>query len=457
MSLQFFFIIGVFWILKPLKKALFIQQYDSQPFTFFHWSMSAAQTELLAKNMNLLAAFAAMVFFIALAKRFTRHVLLTIASVLSIAGAVILSIWLQTETAASVWALYIFGDLFNMFMLAAFFAFLNDSVSAHQAKRLFGFIIFGGVLGGAVGSSLTRGLISHLQMHYWFAICIGMITAVIALAWASAKQLCHINHPSRLSQESADKKIDTASCREDHSTESKTSGTPGIRQLLRSRYIMSIAAIVASYEIVSSIIDFQFSAAVSHFLDGPAIGAYFSTVYMMVNIVSLSIQLFATGLVMRKLGVTHALLFLPISLLLGSVSFLIAPILLVGALLCIFDNGLNYSMNQSAKESLYIPVHASRKYNAKAIIDIFTQRSAKAVGVNLTLLLSAVLSFRWLAAMSVCIIVFWIASAVYAGRRFDTLTDNHSDDGPPKWEKSEKNNPRVPRKMRLFPITHLKL
>ena len=69
----FFLVITSFWILKPLKKALFIEFYDQQGFSLFAWHMTAAQAELLAKVLNMVVAFVAVAIFTWLARRFRRQ------------------------------------------------------------------------------------------------------------------------------------------------------------------------------------------------------------------------------------------------------------------------------------------------------------------------------------------------------------------------------------------------
>ena len=85
---------------------------------------------------------------------------------------------------------------------------------------------------------------------------------------------------------------------------------------------------------------------------------------------------------MSRLGVGVALLFLPIAVLAGSMGFTVLPILWVGSSLNTVDNAFSYSINQSAKESLYVPTTRDEKYKAKAFIDMFVQRFAKAVAVG---------------------------------------------------------------------------
>jgi AAA family ATP:ADP antiporter len=94
--------------------------------------------------------------------------------------------------------------------------------------------------------------------------------------------------------------------------------------------------------------------------------------------------------------------------------------------LSIADNALNYSVNQSARESLYVPASALEKYQAKAFIDIFVQRSAKAVGVVLSFAMSMwirddLTAVRYLSLVVVLLSFVWLWLARYAGDRFNEL------------------------------------
>ena len=209
----------------------------------------------------------------------------------------------------------------------------------------------------------------------------------------------------------------------------KDGGNPaldGARLVLRSPYLLSIVAIVGIYEIVSTILDFQFTSTVAHYLQGPAIGAQFATIFAITNTVAFLVQLFLTSLIMTRFGVGIALLVLPVAILCGSAGFMIIPILWMGSLLNTADNGFSYSINQSAKESLYVPTTKEEKYKAKAFIDMFLQRFAKALAVGISLGVTAVFtdfeSIRWLSAVTVPLILIWLFAARYAGRRFAEMT-----------------------------------
>jgi AAA family ATP:ADP antiporter len=193
---------------------------------------------------------------------------------------------------------------------------------------------------------------------------------------------------------------------------------------------LAIVAVVGLYEIVSTIVDFQFTSTVVHYLSGPAIGQQFSRVFAITNTVALLVQLLLTGFVMSRLGVRVALLVLPVAILAASAGFTALPILWAGCLLNTADNGFSYSMNQSAKESLYVPTSKDEKYKAKAFIDMFVQRFAKALAVFISLGITAVFaefsSIRWLSAITIPLIFVWIFAASYAGTRFREMTENEA-------------------------------
>ena len=192
--------------------------------------------------------------------------------------------------------------------------------------------------------------------------------------------------------------------------------------MFRSRYLLSIVAIVGLYEMVSTIMAFQFESTVAHYLQGDAIGVHYATVYTVTNWIAFFVQIFLTSFVMTRFGVGTALLFLPAAALTGSIGFMMAPILLLGSSLNAADNGFSYSINQSAKEVLYTTTTREERYKAKAFIDMFVQRFAKAIAVVLNLAISTIFvgfeSVRWLSLATALILIAWIQIARFAGREF---------------------------------------
>lgn len=427
----FFLVITSFWILKPIKKSLFIQFYHHDGFAvnfdFFNrydlgvdldlinWHFSAPQAELIAKVLNMLVAIVAVVLFTWLSRSFRRQQLAFIFTGFFLFCYALFSLVINHPNDLTVWSFYLYGDLFSTLMVATFFAFLNDSVTPDAAKRLYGLIGMGGVLGGAFGSSVVSQYIASLNNEHWLWICFGLGVLILTVAFFAGR-IVQQNPPPEKEPTEAD------------SSAKSNAALEGARLVFRSPYLLSIVAIVGLYEIVSTIMDFQFSSTIAHYLEGPAIGQQFATVFAITNIGAMLVQLFLTGFIMSRLGVGIALMVLPIALLSGSAAFLFMPVLWVGSALNMVDNFFSYSINQSAKESLYVPTTKDEKYKAKAFIDMFVQRFAKALAVaislGITLTFKDFSSIKWLSCFSIFIIIIWLYAVAYAGRRFRELSEN---------------------------------
>jgi AAA family ATP:ADP antiporter len=411
MFTYFFLVITCFWILKPIKKGLFIQFYDEAGFELLGLSFSAAQAELLAKVLNMVVAFFAVVAFSYFSRHFRRQQLTHLFALFFVVCYLLFGRWLQAPDDASVWGFYLFGDLFSTLMVATFFSFLNDSVTPGAAKRLYGLVGLGGVSGGVFGTSIVSANVDLLSHSAWLWVCTGITLMIMAVAWAAGRRV-----------------LLPVTASVDQSVSQPPRGnaaTEGARLVMSSRYLLSIAAIVGVYEIISTIIDFQFTFTVAHYLDGPDIGRHFATVFTITNWVSLLVQLFLTSFVMTRFGLGVALLVLPFTIALGSSAFLVFPVLWVGSLLSTADNGFSYSINQSAKEALYVPTSQAEKYRAKAFIDMFVQRFAKAVAVlislGITFAFTDISSIRYLCVLTLGLLVLWVIAARYAGKKFSEL------------------------------------
>ena len=414
MFAYFFMVITSFWILKPIKKALFIQHYDQAGFTLMTWTLTASQAELLAKVLNMVVAFVAVAVFTWLARFYRRQRLALLFTAFFLACYVAYMPVIDHLGDGVVWSFYLFGDLFSTLMVATFFAFLNDSVTPEAAKRLYGLIGLGGVTGGVFGATAVRAFISSLSNSQWLWVC-AVIAVLIAVVAYSAGRIVDGQQMGR-----------SAAKRAEPEGAGGSAAIEGARIVFHSPYLLSIVAIVGLYEIVSTVMDFQFTSSVSHYLEGKAIGEQFSTVFAITNVVSMIVQLFMTSFVMTRFGVGAALLVLPVAALSGSVGFMALPTLWMGSALNTIDNAFSYSINQSAKEALYVPTTQDEKYKAKAFIDMFVQRFAKAVAVGVSLTITTIFndfsSVRWLSLFTAAVVGLWIVAARYAGARFNRMT-----------------------------------
>jgi AAA family ATP:ADP antiporter len=438
MAGYFFLVIGTFWILKPLKKVVFNAFYEDtvDGLHLGSWHLAAEQAELIAKLGNMVVAALAVVVFSALSNRLRRQQLTHIFNAFFAALFVVFALTIHMTGHWLAWSFYFFGDLYSTLMVATFFAFLNDSVRPEAARRLYGMIVFGGVAGGAFGSTFLSVWAENGD-GWWMWVCLGIAVLISVLAAAAG----HLVDKSGLDKSRLDKQKAVPEEKAERDAEMKaeaSSSNPalaGAKLVFASRYLLAIVAIVGLYEIVSTILDFQFTATINHFFEGDAEGrkSQFLSIYAVTNIAGMVIQLLFTGFVMSKFRLHVALLITPFMILLGSTGFLLLPLLWPGSLLSTYDNALNYSVNQSAREALYTPTTREEKYKAKAFIDMFVQRFAKSIAVLLSLAITTIFdSFagvRWLSILAIVITAVWAWSAFYAGRRFHALTAESDEAG----------------------------
>ncbi len=416
----------IFWILKPLKKSLFIGLYDGdQTFKLGSMEMLGSSAELLAKGMNLLIAFM-LVVFLTLVTRLAKRQRLTYCCMgLIIAMTFYFSLQINEPSESTVWLFYWFGDLYISLMLAAFFSFLHDTVDLRNAKRLYGFIVLGAVSGGAVGSTYFRGWIEEMNNQQWLHTIIGIGVVICLLAFAAgwmAKSIPH-HEPKPSPNDVPKKKFNAA--------------IEGASLVFKSRYLIAIAGIVGFYEITSEVLDYQFTAMTERFVPKEDIGSHFGTVYAIGNIAALVVQLcfsiFAAGF--PKYRIHWILLALPLAVALSSLFFVIAPILLAASLLKISDSTFAYSVNQTGRETLYNPLSRQEKYVARAFVEVFIQRTGKVAALLIAFLVPMFLNTRneagqletnllglqLLGGFTCIIVAIWFYCVKIVARKFESL------------------------------------
>ena len=403
---MFFLTIAVFQIVKPVKNGLFVEKYG-------------AERELFAKLSNIAVAAAGVAAFTRLYNRMSRERLISVLA-LAFAGIfALLSRTLSNPGVVSIWAFYLAGDLLSTMMVAAFWAYLTDVAHPEQAKRLFGPIGAGGVIGGWAGSAVPKELLGTIGAHGLLVLAsflMGLIAVLIGPAEAQVRS-------SRVFR----------SVRPDPS-QSRTPSTlrevaEGGRLVLASRYLAAIVGIMAFYEIASQLMDYQFKLASQGFGSVQATQTFMANVYFYANLLSVFVQFFLVSYILRSLGIVTGLLVLPVSLAISAAVFAASPSLTTVSLMVIFDNGLNYSLQQTARESLFTPTSRDEKYKARAFINMFVQRVAKGVSIFVALGLAAIgVGLRSLSAATIVTLVLLTLCSIYAGRRFPRLEANADRD-----------------------------
>lgn len=415
MALFFFLAMATFWAMKPMKRGMIISYHKEHALEFFGVHLGGAQAEQLAKVVNVFAALALAMLLSYVSRRLAPRNIILLFCLLFTGAFFAYAEVIGKPGIITVWSFYVFGDMYNTLMLTLFWTLANDSVRPDAAKRLYGIIGLGGVLGGLVGATFVRSSVTTLGRESVLLMCILPTIAIALIGFLCARSAKP--EPAR-SISSSDSTAGASG--------STGSLFAGLRLLASSKYLLAICVMVAIYEVASSLVDFQLGATIErHVTDALERDRYFGLVAQAQSIAAIIVQLFFTSFVMRRFGVGTALLAMPVAILFGSVGFLLLPTLTFAMLMSVSDNSMNYSINQSAKETLYVPTSLEEKYQAKAFIDMFVQRFAKVIAVCLNLGLVALVSIdqvRWLSLASILMLVAWVGVIRFAGRRFEHLS-----------------------------------
>ena len=426
MALFFFLTTATFWALKPMKRGLLISYHKEHPLEFLGAHLGGAQAEQLAKVVNVLAALVLAMIFSHLSRRLGPRYIVAVFCAIFIVAFFGFANLLGSGGAVTIWSFYTFGDMFNTLMVTLFWALMHDSIDANAAKRLYGVVGMGGIMGGLVGATLVRSTVGTLGRENVLLLCIvpTVLMGIIGFLYARHNESRRAKSVQRDISSKPETTAPAAPKAHDRSLFS------GLWRLASSRYLLAICLLVAFYEIASSIVDFQLGAMVERYVsDSLERDRFFGLIAQAQGVLSMLVQLFLTGLLMRRFSIGAALLVLPGAILCGSVGFLLLPTLSFAALMAVSDNSMNYSINQSAKEALYVPTMVEDKYEAKAFIDMFVQRLAKVIAVALNLGLVAYVSMeqvRWLSVASIVVLVLWIGVIRFAGRHFEHLANEGS-------------------------------
>jgi AAA family ATP:ADP antiporter len=195
---------------------------------------------------------------------------------------------------------YIWVSTFNILIISVFWTFMADIFSRTQAKRLFGFVAAGGTIGGIVGPAIATFLVKTVGNNNLMLISAGgfILTAVLVRLLSAEKR-----------------RMAVAGIESQHTTlDRKLSGNPldGFRLLLRSPYLLLLATFLLLMTWISTIVYIQLGDLITKaFTSREARTQAYATIDLLVNSAAVFIQLFGTGRIISRFGVTTGLLSIP--------------------------------------------------------------------------------------------------------------------------------------------------
>ena len=307
--------------------------------------------------------------------------------------------------------IYVWVGVLSVLVPSQVYTLANYVMTTREAKRAFGFIGSGAILGWIVGGYLTTAIVTVFgtqSMLLWVAVVLLICVGLVADIWRH-RPPGQEQHSSGLGRESGGLLKSFAIVRD-------------------SAYLRAIGCLVLFAALATTVAGWQFKAiAKTAIPDTDELAIFFGTFNMIAGAVSLVVQLVLTGRVLKGAGVGTALFIVPAALMGGSIAVLVLGSLLAASLLKAGDQVLRYSIDKATVELLYLPVSAAQTFRVKSFIDTVVYRLGDAGGGALVLLFAAGLHWSPQAMSWVCLaaIAAWIAAAVVARQRYvDNLRDS---------------------------------
>jgi len=152
------------------------------------------------------------------------------------------------------------------------------------------------------------------------------------------------------------------------------------------------------------------------FKDRGAQTQFFATVDLVVNALTLIVQVFFTGRIVRLLGVAAALAFLPVLTMAGFGALLLTPSLATIAVFQVLRRAGDYAIARPTREVLFTVVPREDRYKAKGFIDTFVYRLGDQVGAWAVALLGG-FGPHAAALAAIAVAVLWLVNAAWLGRQ----------------------------------------
>lgn len=300
---------------------------------------------------------------------------------------------------------WFWSDLFMVTSTTQFWILVNDLYHPHQAKRLIGFLVSGGLLGGVTGSLLASRLARHLGTENLLLICPVLLLFCLVIIYFYSRL------PGKEEKLSA-------------SAAARSTPLTTWQEIRSSRYLSLLAAIVALSMVITTLVDFQFISVVgSRFTDQDARTSFLGSFLTVLLVFSYLLHVTMTTRILRQSGLRLALLIAPALLLLSSLAVFFVPaiymiywaVFIKGA-----DKSLSYSLSQSVRELLYVPVSPEVKYRAKVFIDMFVSKFAKGFSSIILLVGFTLLHFslQQISLVTIAFILLWFLFNLEIAREY---------------------------------------
>ena len=280
----------------------------------------------------------------------------------------------------------------------------NYVLTTREAKRVYGMVASGGILGAIFGGYLCKLIAKAFGTE---SLLLAMTVLLVACSASMGFAL-------RVGKAGGDPALKTSDAPQRNLRES-------IRSVFSSRYLRAIAALIWISSFSTTLVNWQFRALAKHFFANKnAMAIFFGDFYFYAGILALLFQLLLSTRLLRRFGIAPMLFLLPAVVLVGSAGLLVWGTIAAGVFLKGGNYVLRFSIDRSTTELLYLPLSNQVKLQAKWFIDTVIWRLGDGLS-GITVLIFAthlhwtVQQISWIALV---LVLGWMGAVYVAGKQY---------------------------------------
>ncbi|HLN87508.1 MAG TPA: Npt1/Npt2 family nucleotide transporter [Candidatus Limnocylindrales bacterium] len=420
LTVNLFLLLTAYLIIKTVREALILSE-------------GGAEIKSYAAAGQALLLFALVPTYGYLASRVNRIKLINVTTLFFISNLIAFCLLAQLRIPLGVF-FFLWVGIFNLFIIAQFWSFANDIYSEEQGKRLFAIIAFGGSVGAVLGPKLASLLFEPFGPYLLMLVTAGLLGICLVFPNLVSRREA-ARGPRVRNTSDADKPLDKVGA---------------FQLVIGRRYLMLIAALMIIANVVNTTGEFIMGKSVTQDAQRLAssesisssteqiassstkevnskkvrdyIGRFYGDFLFTVGLISAVAQLLLVSRIMNYCGVPGSLFFLPIVALLGYSTISLIPALAMIRLVKVCENSTDYSLQNTARQALFLPTSREEKYKAKAAIDTFFIRIGDLLSTALVYLsVQLALSLQSLTLINVSLVALWLVIVTGIGRIYRPL------------------------------------
>ena len=430
MALIGFVLLMAYYCVKPVREALILAQPSGAEYKAY---MAGASALILSIAVPVYSRFS---------RNMPRNWLITSVT-LFFASNLIIFYGLGKALGSSLTlalGFYAWIAVFNMMIVAQFWAFANDLYREEAGKRLFPLIGLGASVGAVAGSGAAKVVVGKIGALGMMPLAAALLVCSVFLTqWVHWREVKH--GPCARLRECGTKPI---------------GGTMGeaFRDVFTRRYLLLIAIFSLVFTLVKTNGDYLLARIVkdhvARAVDAGSlaphnvqdyIGTFFAGFQLKIDIASLAIQAFIVSRLVKFMGVRGAFFILPFIALGDAAIMMFIPALGAVTFGKSAESSVDYSLNNTLRGMLWLPTSRRAKYLAKQATDTFFVRTGDVISAGLVFVgIHAVgLSVRGFASVNALLVCVWLVLARSIVKEFVRLREEPNGDdlavaggGPPE-------------------------